>query len=180
MLHHQTTKERATGKVLDLNLALSDLLNQVNNMLEIDAARIFLCDAKKRDLKFAVGCGFDDQNHQGERIQYGEGLIGKIALRQRPYLVSDMTHPRNTENLDPRFKHEGFVTYYGIPLIMNGRLQGVMEIYYRQFIHVKKRWFDSITTLAEKISLAIDGAENYNKFLEFEQETKRFSASLKN
>jgi len=177
-LHFQTAPERAADKVVDLNLALSDLLDQFINILEIDAARIFLCDAKNRDLKFSVGCGFDDQDHQGERIQYGEGLIGKVALRQRPYLISDVTHPKNSGDLDLRFEKEGFITYYGIPLSMNGRLLGVMEIYYRQFIQLKKRWFDSITILAEKISLAIDGAENYNKFLEIEQEIDRFSASL--
>ncbi|MBC8507470.1 MAG: GAF domain-containing protein [Anaerolineales bacterium] len=177
---HQTARERAADKAVDINLALSNLLAQVNSILEIDAARIFLCDTKNRDLKFTAGFGFDDQNHYGERIQYGEGLIGQVALRQRPLLISDMTHPRNTGNLDPRFENEGFMTYYGIPLIVNERLLGVMEIYYRQYIEVKNKWFDTISVVVEKISLAIDGAENYNNFLEFGHDTKRSPGPLQN
>ncbi len=166
--------------VFNLNFVLRILLDQIINQMRADAARIFLCDPKNKDLTFSVGGGFIDQYQDGVRYQYGEGLVGHVALNRRPFLVNDLSNPQNAAKRNVQIETEGFITYYGMPLIYNGCLQGVLEIFYRQFIEANREWCEMVSALAERISVAIDSAEHYKRILDFNLEIDHSSGFTKN
>jgi len=135
-------------------------LDEVVDQLEVDAARLYLCDPCKSDLKLTTGHGFNNDDDTEKRIQYGDGFAGHVALRRRPFLTTDLTHPGHTSFIrKSSISNQGFVAYCGIPLILNGCLLGVIEVFHRQSLDMDKEWFRLFTTCAERLSIAIDCTE---------------------
>jgi len=54
---------------------------------------------------------------------------------------------------------EGFVTYYGTPLIAKGQVKGVLEVYHRQSLDPDTEWINYFETLAGQAAIAIDNSE---------------------
>jgi len=148
-------------------LALNNLLDQVIKQTSVDVARIFLCDLKNKDLHFAVGCGFQSKYQNEVRYQYGDGLVGRVALKRRPLLIADLSDPRNATFRNGFIEMEEFILYFGMPLIFKGSLLGVLDLYCRQYVEVNRKWFEMISASVEKISAAIDSAEYYERILDF-------------
>ncbi len=144
---------------LDLKMALSELLDQVVEKMRVDAARIYLCDLKHRDLRFTTGIGFNNGSRNGEIIQYGDGLVGYVALRRRPFIIVDLLNPKNSLHRNSTIQQEGFIFYCGIPLIFEGCLQGVLELFRRQSLDMDSEWIGLLIAQAERISIVIEGAE---------------------
>lgn len=165
-------------KVLDLNVALRILLDQIVEQLKVDATRIFLCDPKNKDIKLAAGCGFYDEIRIGESNQYGEGFAGYVALRRRPFLTTDLTHPGHTAfTRKSGIIHEGFIAYCGIPIILKGCLLGVIEVLHRQSLDMNREWFRLFNSLAEKTSSVITSADQFNRILGLENPYPQFDVT---
>ncbi len=152
-------------RILDLKLTLSVLLDQVVKKMSVDAARVYLCDAKNKDLRFVSEIGFNGGNHNGDRVQYGESLVGYVALRRRPFIIVDLTHPKNTLHTNATIEGEGFIFYCGIPLLYEGCLQGVMELFCRQSVDMDSEWIGLLIAQAEKVSVVIDDIASFDHIL---------------
>jgi len=61
----------------------------------------------------------------------------------------------------PTFSLEGFVSYFGIPLIANTKIMGVLEIFHRSPFKLGKERFDFLEMLARQVAIAIDNATLY-------------------
>jgi putative nucleotidyltransferase with HDIG domain len=54
---------------------------------------------------------------------------------------------------------EGFVSYYGVPLIAQGNIKGVLEIFHRAAFEGDPEWISLLDTLAAQATIAINTAE---------------------
>jgi putative nucleotidyltransferase with HDIG domain len=59
----------------------------------------------------------------------------------------------------PILKNENFATYYAVPLIAKGRVQGVLEAYHRTIHEPDDEWLEYLQALAGQTAIAIDNAE---------------------
>jgi len=92
------------------------------------------------------------------RLHLGDGYAGRAALSRQTIYVSDL-QTRGTDFLrSPTFHQEGFVCYLGVPLIAEGEIRGVMEIFHRTALNPAKEWLEFMETLAEQVAIAIDNA----------------------
>ncbi len=65
------------------------------------------------------------------RIKVGEFKIGRIAASRRPLLTNDVPHDPNIS--DPAWaEREGMIGFAGYPLVVEGRLLGVVAMFARQ------------------------------------------------
>ncbi len=55
--------------------------------------------------------------------------------------------------------NEGFVAYYGVPLIANGQIKGVLEMWHRAPLSLAEEELDFLETLAGQAAIAVDNAE---------------------
>ena len=53
---------------------------------------------------------------------------------------------------------EGFVSYFAVPLLAKGQIQGVLEIFQRAPLKPDAEWLDFLNTLAGQAAIAIDNA----------------------
>lgn len=148
----------AIASSLDLNLTLSVVLNQVVIQLNVDAADILLYTAQKNTLEFAQGVGFRTDALRHTRLSIGEGYAGRAALKREIVRVPNLQYGKMGFLKSPSFSEEGFLAYFGIPLIAKGQVRGVMEIFHRTALSPDSEWLEFMETLAGQAAIAVENA----------------------
>lgn len=154
--------DQAIASSMDLKLTLSILLSQVIQHLQIDAASVLLWDSKTQVLEFATGVGFRTDVSTSTPIRLGQGYAGIAALEQRVIYIENLTGRKTDILRSPSFYEEGFVSYYCVPLIAKGRVQGVLEIFKRSTIYPTSEWIGFLETLGGQAAIAIENAVLFN------------------
>lgn len=148
---------------LDPRVTFQVLLTQVTEQLDVDAADILTFDHHSRTLDFAAGKGFHTDALQHTHLELGEGHAGEAALRREGISVPDLSQERDGLGRSPSLGEEGFVSYYAVPLIAKGRIQGVLEIFHRERLDPDQKWKDFLDALAGQAAIAIDNATLFDE-----------------
>ena len=151
---------------MDLNLTLNFVISQIIQELEVDAADILLYEPNLQQLQFISGHGFRTQIFQYTKLRLGEGCAGKVALDRQMLHLPDLREPGHNFAISPHYHEEGFIEYYGVPLVSKGKVIGVLEIFNRKQIKEDSEWTAFLHTLAGQAAVAID---NINLFSQLQQ-----------
>ncbi|MCJ7433093.1 MAG: PAS domain S-box protein [Anaerolineales bacterium] len=141
---------------LDSNLQL--IIQKTIEQLHIDAAAILLLDPKTQTLNFATGQGFHSNALQFTCLEIGKGTAGSVAQERKTIHISNLQETNTNPALTQALKDEGFIAYYGIPLIAKDQLLGVLEIFHRASLPTDPDWLSFLETLAGQASISIDNA----------------------
>lgn len=147
---------------LDIQIALNVVLNQATSLLKVDAAAVLLLNHKTRYLEFGYGEGFNSNRMREVMVPVGRGLAGMIALERKGAGPVDLAHSEEYTR-QPLAAEEGFVQYYGLPLLARGRLHGVLEVYNRGPRDYSLDWVDFLESLAGQAAIAIDNFKLYEE-----------------
>ncbi len=144
-----------------LEETIRHVLRHATAELGVDAAIVLLLDPRDQRLKYKFGMGFHTDALQSTSLALGEGYAGRAALTRRPIVISNL-QARTTDFLrSPTFAQEKFVSYFGVPLIVEHQVLGVMELFHRALLQPDEEWLDFMETLAGQIAIAIDNATLY-------------------
>ncbi|MFZ5821642.1 MAG: HD domain-containing phosphohydrolase [Chloroflexota bacterium] len=154
--------DQAIAASMDLKLTLSILLTQVIQHLQIDAASVLLWDSKTQALEYTTGIGFHTGALTGSQVKLGQGYAGIAALEQRVIYIENLSSRQTDILRSPSFFEEGFISYYCVPLIAKGQVQGVLEIFKRSPIYPTADWISFLETLGGQAAIAIDNAVLFN------------------
>ncbi len=144
---------------VDLRTSLGVFLDYATTELGVDAADILLLNVHTQMLEFAVRRGFRTPALQYTNLRLGDGLAGKAALNRRTLSVPDLIRDINGLGRSPFIQREGFVSYYGVPLIAKGNVNGVLEVFHRNRIDPGGEWLEFLETLSGQAAIAIDSAQ---------------------
>jgi PAS domain S-box-containing protein/putative nucleotidyltransferase with HDIG domain len=199
LLHEQTMHQLQNLRALsdidsvivstaDVNTSLDVVLLHVIEQLNVDAASVSLFNQASGKLSHMKGRGFvTDAFEQGKELYLGEGFAGRVVLEHRMIHIPDLAIAKDEY---PRFARpnadEGFVSYYGTPLIAKGKVVGVLEIFHRSLLEPDEDWLEFLQTLAGQTAIAIDNAElftnlersNMELILAYESTLEGWSAAL--
>ncbi len=153
--------DNAISGSLDLRVTFNVFLDQITTHLSVDATDILLLNPHTQTLDFAAGRGFRTPALAHTHLRLGDGLAGRAALDQEIVAVPNLAQDADGLLRSPFILSEGFATYFGVPLIAKGRVNGVLEIFHRTPIEPHQEWIDFLETLAEQAAIAIDNAELY-------------------
>ncbi len=146
---------------VNLQRILEIVLKHVVNETGVDAAVILLNDPHEKVLKYGLGKGLQTDALQFTRLRLGDGYVGQAALAGKTIYIPNL-QTRMTDLLhSPTFSLEGFVSYFGIPLIANTKIMGVLEIFHRSPFKLGKERFVFLEMLARQVAIAIDNATLY-------------------
>lgn len=152
----RTIDTAITGS-MDLSVVLSVILDQAVQQFGADAADILtLSDACS--LEHAADRGFKTDAIRDSSRRLGMGVAGRVARERRVIQLSDMRIPGELPCESRCIEEEGFVAYYGVPLIAKGKVVGVMEIYFRDEQVLESEELGFLETLARQTAIAIDNA----------------------
>ncbi|MCD4752914.1 MAG: GAF domain-containing protein [Anaerolineaceae bacterium] len=154
--------DQAITSSFNLENPLEVMLDHLLVQLEVDAAAVLRYEKDIQVLTFSQGQGFRTTALKYTNLRLGEGHAGKVALQRQPLFVPDMDKPEKSLLESPGFQEEGFVAYYGVPLITKGELMGVLEIFHRSALSPNDEWVNYLHVLAEQAAIAIENSTMFN------------------
>ncbi len=140
----------------DLQKTLDVLLAQITKQLQVDAAVILILDEAKQQLEFGTSRGFQSLSLQYKNLRVGEGMAGRAVQQKQIVHVHDISADPQTLVDAPLLVQEGFISYYAAPLISQGKVEGVLEIFHHTHLDTDKEWLDFLEALARQAAIAID------------------------
>ena len=142
---------------LQLDDLLDELLNRVSEMLDVDFAAIVLAGSDD-SLRVSAQRGLPID--LGElRLRPGEGFVGRVAAARRP-IVLEQVHD---EDVIPPLRGSGMESLMGVPLIVEGRVTGVMPLgsYQRRAFTPEEVRLTQLA--ADRMAVAIENARLYQR-----------------
>lgn len=154
---------------LDPRLTFSVALDEITRQLGADAADILLCNPYTQTLEYVTNKGFKSRFNRKMVLRFGESLAGRVVLERRIIRVSNLMETwrtmvlevseKNAQGFEQFIAAEGFVTYYGVPLIAKRQVLGVLEVFLRfPMPEDDEGWIEFLETLANQTAIAIDNA----------------------
>ena len=140
---------------LDLDDLLSELLDRTTEILDVDTAAILLFEEDRRALVARAAKGLEEEVERGFTLPVGAGFAGRIAATQQPVVIEDLDNSP-IEIVNPLMRQKGVCSLLGVPLIVEGRLVGVLHVG-----TLERRDFDSddvhlLRTVGDRVALAIE------------------------
>jgi GAF domain-containing protein/anti-sigma regulatory factor (Ser/Thr protein kinase) len=140
---------------------LEQLLTRVREVLDTDTAAVYELDDEEQTLvaRATKGIGNEDVE-RGVRVPVGRGFAGLVAERCEPVRSSEVP---DLELVSPLMREQGIVSLVGVPLVVEGRLLGVLHAGSRE-----ERVFtgDDVALLelaAERLAIALDHSRLYER-----------------
>jgi signal transduction histidine kinase/ActR/RegA family two-component response regulator len=166
----------------DVRMSMNAVLSRARKLLAVDAAVVWQLEPARAELEYSAGSGFHTNTISTTSLQLGEGLAGKVALEQRPVQIPSAIDGSEDPFLTRFLKEEAFVFYCGTPLIVKGKVLGVLEVYNRSWVERDPDWLDFFSTLAGQTAIAIDSAQLFENLqhsnLELEKRVAERTAQL--
>ncbi len=171
--------DAATTGSLDLHITLDVVLDQVLGQLRADAADVLLFNDSTRALDYATGKGFRGSWPRRPIQRVGESLAGRIVLERAPVYVHGPAEAGPDWNGFGQQADEGFVAYFGVPLIAKGQVKGVLEVFHRTPLRPRPEWLGFLGTLAARAAIAIENITLFEALKRSNQElTVAYDATL--
>ncbi|WP_299027889.1 HD domain-containing phosphohydrolase [uncultured Thermanaerothrix sp.] len=152
------TIETAINANLDLRFTLNILLDQVIHRLNVDAVDIWIYHEQSGRLSYSGGYGFRGLNIRTTPLQLEYSLPGIVARRGTPLFIPDLRESETPTHHSVPLEEEGFIAYYGLPLISRGRLHGVLELFHRKPLSLDSDQKEFLESLVSTTAIAIDNA----------------------
>lgn len=152
------TIETAINANLDLRFTLNILLDQVIHRLNLDAADVWLYHEQSGRLSYGGGYGFRGLNIRTAPLQLEYSLPGLVAKNGAPLFIPDLRKSNFSIHHTVPLEEEGFVAYYGLPLISRRRLHGVLELFHRKPLILSSDQKEFLESLVSTTAIAIDNA----------------------
>jgi NtrC-family two-component system sensor histidine kinase KinB len=119
---------QALSSTLDLEDALTLILERVDAIFEVEAGSLLLADEETKELVFQIALGEKAEHVKPFRLKIGQGIAGQVAETREPLLIHDVSKdPRHFKAVDIS---TDFLTksVLCVPMIVRGKLIGVVEI----------------------------------------------------
>ncbi len=152
------TIDATIASSFDLRVTFDIILQQITTQLEIDAADVLLLVKADQALKFVAGRGFNTESLQHTYLRVGEGFAGQAAIEKRIVRASLTGVDFGGLKRAPDLAREGFVAYFGVPLIARGQVKGILELFQRSPLDPDGEWLQVLNALAGQAAIAIDNA----------------------
>lgn len=143
----------------EVQLTLDIVIKTAVTQLGVDAAAILLYQPDSHQLEFTGWQGFRTPKLERIQLKLGKGLAGKAILNRKKIFVADLANEADEYVHKTLYVDEGFVSYFGTPLLSRGEIKGVLEILHRSPLQPDEDWLAFLDMLSEQAAIAIDNAQ---------------------
>jgi len=148
--------DRAISSSFDLRPILNTVITQTIAQLNVDAVDVLLFSPHLKTLDYVAGQGFRSRAIEQTHLRLGECFSGRAAFERRTIHVSNLPEVGANFTRASILQSEGFLEFYGVPLISKGEVKGVLEVFHRTALPVNLEWVDFLETLAGQAAITID------------------------
>jgi serine phosphatase RsbU (regulator of sigma subunit)/anti-sigma regulatory factor (Ser/Thr protein kinase) len=137
---------------LPLDELLTELLERVVGILDVDTSAILLLEDDDATLVARAAKGLEEEVERGFRIPVGRGFAGRIAATRRPVQIADVQHG---EVVNPILRDKGLKSLLGVPLLVEGAVIGVLHVGTLTKSHFAEEDVDLLQRAGDRAALAI-------------------------
>jgi len=149
--------DQAITSSFNLQFTLGVILSQTQSQLQVDAAGVLLMEPEQQFMKYAATVGFRSKDSSLAIVPVENSLAGRAIHARRVMHIEDLNQEIN--HAEAQLYHtEGFISYFCVPLISRGKIQGVLEVFHRVALQPYPDWMDFLETIAGQVSIAIENA----------------------
>ena len=147
---------------LDVTLTLDIILSQITSQLQTDAAAVLLLNGTTNVLKYIVSTGFRSDALKYTQLKLGEGNAGRAALERRILTVPNLRENLAGFSKSNLFPEEDFISYFAVPLIVKGKVKGVLELFHRSYFDPDPNWYEFLEAIAAQGAIAMDNSAMFD------------------
>ena len=161
--------DTAITSSLDLRITLNILTEHLTSKMGVSASRILVYNPGSQMLDSRSTTGFNNPTSSRQSIGIGDDLASQTLLSRKELLIKNIE--KENEILIPEYLfHEGFKSYFAVPLFSKGATRGLIETYFRHEFNPTADWKDFLKTLADQATIAIDNAQLFENLQQSNQE----------
>lgn len=114
---------RALAAPLDLDEVIEAIFKSLHQVVDYDAAAIYLADPATQALEMTSQTGFPAVSEEAIGLQIGQGIVGWVAKTGEPVIVPDVRADSRYVEARPDTRSE-----LAAPLVLDGRTLGVFNL----------------------------------------------------
>jgi signal transduction protein with GAF and PtsI domain len=154
------------GEAITSDLYLEDILKLIVTVTaEVMGSKIcslMLLDPEKKELNIKATQSISKEYINKNPLKLGEGIAGKVALKNEPIAVVNILDNENYKYKDIALK-EGLVSMLSVPLHVKGNVIGILNTYTSKPHEFSDYEINIMTTVADQAAIVI---ENYRLVVE--------------
>ena len=163
---------------LELGQVLGTAIDNVVDVMKVDAAWMFLLNETLGELQLAAHHGISEEFARGvDKLKLGEGLSGRVVQSGEPMVVEDAsTDPRLSRDVVIKYNIHSMLV---VPLSSKGKVNGTLCLGmcgYRQF---QREEIELLITIGNQIGVAIENARLYQSQQEVAEQLRRMQENLR-
>ena len=141
---------------MDLKVVQQIILDQITGQVKIDSAQILLLDPQSLKFEASTNKGFINTTSEQEALCLGEGVAGQAALERKSIEVHNLWDKAVDFTRQNLIRNENFHFYYASPLISEGNLLGMLELFHRSAFRLDEDDKSFIEAVSNQTAIAID------------------------
>ncbi|MBN1995628.1 MAG: GAF domain-containing protein [Anaerolineae bacterium] len=156
---------RTLSSTLHLDEVLTRIMEQVDNLLNVEAGSLLLTDTETGNLVFQIALGDKASEVKPFQIPKGQGIAGEVALTGQPLMVADTSSDeRHFKQLDQEidFSTRNILC---VPLILHDTVIGVLEVMNKRVGNFTQHDLELLNSVASYAAIAIDNARLHESVL---------------
>lgn len=175
---------RTLSSTLHLDKVLTSVMEQVDELLVVEAGSLLLTDPESGDLVFQIALGDKAKEVKPFRVPKGQGIAGEVAETGKPLVIQDVKRDsRHFKDVDEktRFDTRNILC---VPLILQEQVVGVLQVLNKKTGDFNQHDVDLLGSIASYAAIAIENArlyeslqEEHARSIQAEQEARRRLAS---
>ena len=144
--------DAALGEVA-VEALLTQVLERVRELLDVQTAVVLLLDEGTGDLVATAAIGLEAEVRRGVRVRVGSGFAGQVASGRRPIVLDDIGQAVVDS---PILLERGLRSLLGVPLVVDGRLVGVLHVGSTRSRHFEPDEVHLLEGVAERLAAAVE------------------------
>jgi len=149
------------SKAIASGLYLEDVLRLIvtvtANLMDSKICALWILDEKEKRLKLKATQSMSEEYLRGRSLKLGEGIVGQVALRNRPMAILDVLK-------EPQYKEkelaekEGLISMLSVPMCVKNRVIGVINCYTSYPHSFLKGEEEMLMTVANQAAVCIENS----------------------
>jgi len=153
--------DKAITSSFDLRVTYQVLLDQLRQVLHVDAAAIIQFESDLIQYQFLTGLGFKTLEPSLRTALRHSPLPSEAIASKKTTQINleggQVFSPALTEILGS----EKFVKYIATPMVIKGQIKGVLEVYNKSRFEPTREWISFLEALAQQAAIALDNSQNF-------------------
>ena len=163
---------------LELGEVLSTAIDNVIDVMQVDAAWMFLMDEEAGELVLATHRGIPEEFARGvDRLKVGEGFSGRVVESGEPLFAEDVSRDRRlTREVVSRYNIHSMLV---VPLSSKGKVNGTLCVAMCSHRLFQQEEIELLMAIGNQIGVAVENARLYQKQQEVAEQLRGMQENLR-